>query len=146
LCPGGGATEMALALRLEAAANTKIEGVEKLPFKAIATALEIIPRTLAQNCGADTFRLLTQLRAKHAADPIQNGAVGIDGITGSLVDYSVASGKEIWEPLSVKTQILKTAIEAACMILRVDDIVSGMSKKGSTGVSGSQEGHEGHDH
>ena len=60
----------------------------------------------------------------------------------------MATGKEIWEPLSVKTQILKTAIEAACMILRVDDIVSGMSKKGTSGDQGgqgSQEGHEGHE-
>lgn len=152
LCPGGGATEMALALILESAANTKIEGVEKLPFKAIASALEIIPRTLAQNCGADTFRLLTQLRAKHAADPVQNVAFGIDGITGSIVDYSISTGKEIWEPLAVKTQILKTAIEAACMILRVDDIVSGMSKKGHQQSAGgpenhqNNESHEGHNH
>lgn len=149
LCPGGGATEMFLALKLETAASN-IEGVEKLPFKAIASALEIIPRTLAQNCGADTFRLLTQLRAKHAADPVKNAAVGIDGISGNLVDYSIKNGKEIWEPLTVKAQILKTAIEAACMILRVDDIVSGITKKGtSNGGSvseGAQENHEGHNH
>ena len=146
LCPGGGATEMSLALKLEAAA-ANIEGVEKLPFKAIAGALEIIPRTLAQNCGADTFRLLTQLRAKHATDPNGNGAFGIDGLNGTLIDYSaVSKEKEIWEPLAVKTQIIKTAIEAACMILRVDDIVSGMSKKGSSSSSSGTGDHDGHGH
>jgi T-complex protein 1 subunit gamma len=148
LCPGGGATEMALALKLESIADASVQGVEKLPFKAIATALEIIPRTLAQNCGADTFRLLTQLRAKHASDPNKNYAYGIDGVAGTIVDYSVPTGKEVWEPLSVKTQILKTAIEAACMILRVDDIVSGMSKRGGGGGGGGavEGNHEGHAH
>ena len=143
---------MALALKLELAADANIQGVEKLPFKAIAGALEIIPRTLAQNCGGDSFRLLTQLRAKHAADPNKNFAFGIDGIAGTIVDYSaVIGGKEIWEPLAVKAQIIKTAIEAACMILRVDDIVSGMSRKGNNATASPAEGgaldsHEGHNH
>lgn len=149
LCPGGGATEMALALRLETVGNANVQGIEKLPFKAIAAALEIIPRTLVQNCGGDAFRLLTQLRAKHAADSVGNVAFGIDGINGKIVDNGVdgfASG--VWEPLAVKAQILKTAIEAACMILRVDDIVSGMTKKGTSGGSegSAPEGHEGHGH
>lgn len=146
LCPGGGATEIGLAVALEAAAAKSVEGVEKLPFKAVASALEVIPRTIIQNCGADAVRLLTQLRAKHAADPEKNFSFGIDGIGGAIVDMDAPeNGSEaIWEPVAVKAQILKTAIEAACMILRVDDIVAGMSKKGSGG--GESSGHEGHGH
>jgi T-complex protein 1 subunit gamma len=149
LCPGGGATEIGLALALEAAAAKSLEGVEKLPFKAVAGALEVIPRTLIQNCGGDAIKLLTQLRAKHAADPIKNFAFGIDGIAGATVDMNAPeNGSEaIWEPVAVKAQILKTAIEAACMILRVDDIVSGLSKKGQgSGAPQAESGHEGHNH
>ncbi len=148
LCPGGGATEIGLALALEAAAGKSVDGVEKLPFKAVVGALEVIPRTLIQNCGGDAIKLLTQLRAKHAADPVKNFAFGIDGIAGVVVDMNAPeNGSEaIWEPVAVKAQVLKTAIEAACMILRVDDIVSGMTKKGHGAGSGAEAGHDGHNH
>lgn len=144
LCPGGGATEMALALRLEAFAAKSVQGVEKLPFRAIASALEVIPRTLVQNCGGDAVRLLTQLRAKHAADPAAHVAWGIDGVAGRVVDmHAPENGSQgVWEPVAVKAQALKTAVEAACMILRVDDIVSGITKKGTEKSSGA-ESHEG---
>ena len=62
LLPGGGATEMAISVALNEQAK-RIEGVQQWPFRAVAAALEVIPRTLAQNCGADTVRLLTELRA-----------------------------------------------------------------------------------
>lgn len=102
-----------------------IPGVEQWPYKAIAQALDIIPRTLAQNCGANIIRTLTALRAKHAAGCT---TYGIDGETGLLVDMKE---RGIWEPLSVKLQIYKTAIETAILLLRIDDIVSGTKKKGS---------------
>ena len=65
LVPGGGAVEMELACRLQEYSQ-KIEGSQQWPFKALASALEVIPRTLAQNCGADVVRTMTELRAKHA--------------------------------------------------------------------------------
>ena len=65
LVPGGGAVEMELAARLNNRAQA-IKGVKQWPFKALASAFEVIPRTLAQNCGGEVVRLLTQLRAKHA--------------------------------------------------------------------------------
>ncbi|KAK2583609.1 hypothetical protein KPH14_009551 [Odynerus spinipes] len=124
LVPGGGAVEMAVSrLLLEKAAG--LAGVEQWPYKAIAYALEIIPRTLAQNCGANTIRTLTALRAKHATD---GTTWGIDGETGQLVDMKE---RGIWEPLSVKLQTYKTAIETAILLLRIDDIVSGSKKKKS---------------
>ncbi|KAK0085697.1 hypothetical protein PV325_004580 [Microctonus aethiopoides] len=124
LVPGGGAVEMAVS-RLLSEKAAGIAGVEQWPYKAVAQALDIIPKTLAQNCGANIIRTLTALRAKHATG---ENTWGIDGETGELVDMKV---RGIWEPLSVKMQTYKTAIETAILLLRIDDIVSGNKKKGN---------------
>ncbi|KAI8928608.1 chaperonin Cpn60/TCP-1 family [Entophlyctis helioformis] len=137
LCPGGGATEMGIAVRLAEAAKS-MSGVEQWPYRAVATALEVIPRTLIQNCGGNAVKVLTQLRAKHAAPG--NTSWGIDGTTGTIVDMHSYG---VWEPQSVKAQTLKTAIESACLLLRVDDIVSGVSQKGSGGSAMQQAAAEG---
>ncbi|KAI9303021.1 T-complex protein 1 subunit gamma [Cunninghamella echinulata] len=121
LAPGGGATEMAVSVKLEERAKL-IQGVEQWPYLSVAEAMEVIPRTLVQNCGGNSIKTLTQLRAKHA-----NGehSFGIDGESGKVVDMNSYG---IWEPSAVKVQTIKTAIESACLLLRVDDIVSGISK------------------
>lgn len=129
--PGGGAIEMHIATAINAASKS-IEGIQQWPFRAVASAFEVIPRTLIENCGASTIRLLTGLRAKHAEG--SNGTWGIDGNKGELADITQL---KIYEPYMVKTQTIKTAIEAACMLLRIDDIVSGISSKGQ---GGGQEG------
>jgi len=84
--------------------------------------MEVIPRTLAQNAGGNAMRVLTELRAKHA-----NGehSWGINGDTGKVVDMKSYG---LYESASVKIQILKTAIEAARMLLRVDDVVQATRK------------------
>uniref|UniRef100_A0A1A9WLU5 T-complex protein 1 subunit gamma n=1 Tax=Glossina brevipalpis TaxID=37001 RepID=A0A1A9WLU5_9MUSC len=118
---GGGAVEMAVSQLLT---RKQVKGA----YTAVSGALEIIPRTLAQNCGANTIRTLTALRAKHASysgDGVC--AWGIDGETGEIVDMNV---KGIWEPLAVKMQTYKTAVETAILLLRIDDIVAGSKKKG----------------
>ncbi|RKO90983.1 chaperonin Cpn60/TCP-1 family [Blyttiomyces helicus] len=122
LSPGGGATEMALAVRLSEKAKS-ISGIEQWPYKALAESLEVIPRTLVQNCGGNAIKVLTQLRAKHA-----NGehTWGIDGTSGKIVDMREYG---VWEPQAVKSQTIKTAVESACLLLRVDDIVSGVSRR-----------------
>lgn len=61
LVPGGGATEMALAQALNEKAKS-VSGVQQWPYRAVSRALEVIPRTLLQNCGANTIRVLTTLR------------------------------------------------------------------------------------
>lgn len=127
LVPGGGAIEMAVANDLSQRAAA-VKGLEQVAYKNIAIALEVIPRTLAQNCGADVVRTITELRAKHAQDPAKNWAWGIDGINGTIADMH-ATG--VWEPYEVKAQTFKSAIEAACLLLRVDDILSGVSKNPS---------------
>merc|ERR1711970_594926 len=132
LVPGGGAVEMEVAYLL-AAKSKSLKGVVQWPYKAVASALEVIPRTLAQNCGANTIRSLTALRAKHAKEEEKNVNWGINGETGELADMSALG---IWEPLSVKLQVFKTAIETAILLLRIDDIVSGSKKKGDVGAQG----------
>ncbi|KAI9224807.1 chaperonin Cpn60/TCP-1 family [Blastocladiella britannica] len=138
LLPGGGATEMAIAVRLATKARS-IEGVQQWPYKSVAEALEVIPRTLVQNCGGNAIKILTQLRAKHAAG---EHTFGIDGIKGAVVDMTDYG---VWEPAAVKVQTLKTALEAACLLLRVDDIVSGLSRKEgpSGGGGGAPQGEDG---
>jgi T-complex protein 1 subunit gamma len=84
----------------------------------------VIPRTLAMNAGAKPVRLLTELRAKHAQDPVKNVNWGVDGNTGELVDMLDAG---IWDAFAVKAQTLKTAVESSVLLIRVDGIVSGLS-------------------
>lgn len=127
LLPGGGAVEMEVSQRLLEKAKT-VEGLQQLPMKAVAYALEVIPKTLAQNCGGDVVRLITELRAKHSQDG--GKFIGIDGNKGKIADMRDAN---VWEPISVKVQTLKTAIESACMLLRIDDVVSGIKKKAEKG-------------
>jgi len=124
LVPGGGALEMELACRLNKIATT-VEGIHQWPYKALASALEVIPRTLAQNCGGDVVRMLTELRAKHTG-----GDGFMIGINGNTAKISNMEEDGIWDPCAVKLQTFKTAIESACMLLRIDDIVSGIAKDG----------------
>ncbi|KAK0345986.1 T-complex protein 1 subunit gamma [Friedmanniomyces endolithicus] len=133
LSPGGGATEMAISVRLAQKAKA-VEGVQQWPYRAIAESLEVIPRTLIQNAGASPIRLLTQLRAKHAECMSGVCSWGIDGEAGKVVDMKVLG---VWEPQAIKLQSVKTAVESACLLLRVDDIVGAKSAKTSgVGVGG----------
>eukprot|EP00177_Eucheuma_denticulatum_P001530 GFKZ01002741.1.p1 GENE.GFKZ01002741.1~~GFKZ01002741.1.p1 ORF type:complete len:549 (+),score=112.04 GFKZ01002741.1:185-1831(+) len=138
MVPGGGAIEMAVSHRLHAKSKT-ITGVSQHPYRAVAEALEVIPRTLIENCGGKVIRVMTALRAKHS-EAKGSGAEGpcfwgIDGLKGVSADMTKVG---VWEPLVVKTQTMKTAVEAAAMLLRIDDIVSGLSKRKdpSGGVQG----------
>ncbi|CDS41100.2 t complex protein 1 subunit gamma [Echinococcus multilocularis] len=129
LVPGGGALEMALAQELSQKAKSAISGVQKVAYLAVAQALEVIPRTLAQNCGANVLKQITELRAYHAIDPAKNWTMGINGETGQLVDMKELG---VWDPVAVKSQTFKTAIETAILLLRIDDIVSGTKKAADT--------------
>lgn len=132
LLPGGGATEMSVATKLAEKAKS-IAGVEQYPYAAVGQALEVIPRTLIQNCGANVVRTMTALRAKHAAGGADSQLWGVDGERGVVRDMKEMG---LLEPAAVKVQTIKTAIEAACMLLKVDDIVSGLSGgKGGGGQS-----------
>ncbi|XP_056172573.1 T-complex protein 1 subunit gamma [Syzygium oleosum] len=132
LLPGGGATELTVSAMLKQKSSL-IEGIEKWPYEAAAIAFEAIPRTLAQNCGVNVIRTMTALQGKHANG--ENAWVGIDGNTGAITDMKE---RKIWDAYNVKAQTFKTAIEAACMLLRIDDIVSGIKKKQAPGSGPAQ--------
>ncbi|XP_031441760.1 T-complex protein 1 subunit gamma-like [Clupea harengus] len=132
LLPGGGAVEMAVSKRLTERSRS-LTGVEQWPYRAAAHALEVLPRTLIQNCGASTIRTLTSLRAKHSQE--KSSVWGVNGETGTLADMETLG---IWEPLAVKAQTYKTAVETAILLLRIDDIVSGHKRKGEEQTGGGQ--------
>ncbi|CRG96931.1 T-complex protein 1 subunit gamma, putative [Plasmodium gallinaceum] len=121
LC-GGGCTEMRVGQNLIKQAKN-FDDSRKSITEAVASALEIIPKILAQNCGVNVVKTINELRIKHENPGGEK--YGIDGITGEIIDVST---KNIWDLLSVKKQIYKSAIEAAAMILRIDDVVSGIGK------------------
>merc|ERR1719427_18241 len=127
IIPGGGAVEMAICQVLKEKAKS-VPGVQQWPYTGLCQALEVIPRTLAQNCGGNIIRLLTTLRSKHASGET---FTGVNGESGQLVDMNEL---KVWEPLVVKQQVYKTAVETAVMLLRIDDIVSGSKKMKEEGM------------
>merc|ERR1719198_1162156 len=122
LVPGGGAIEMTLANKLIEASKLQ-EPIIAGAYKAAGESLEIVSRTLLENCAADIIRVQTQLRAKHAGGA--NVTWGVDGEKGCLADMNELG---VWEPVAVKQQTIKTAIESASMLLRIDEIVAGTNK------------------
>jgi thermosome len=124
LVSGGGAPEVELALRLRAYAST-VGGREQLAIEAFADAMEVIPKTLAENAGLDQIDSLVALRSQH-----EKGVktAGLDMDTGKPVDM-LSLG--VVEPLRVKNQAISSAAEAAIMILRIDDVIA--SKSGGPG-------------
>jgi len=124
LVPGGGAPEVELALRLRAYAAT-VGGREQLAVEAFADAMEVIPKTLAENAGLDQIDSLVALRSAHEKG-MKSAGLSMD--TGKPVDMLKLG---VVEPLRVKTQAIQSAAEAAVMILRIDDVIA--SKSGGAG-------------
>jgi archaeal chaperonin len=116
IVPGGGAPEMMVAENLRQYAST-LEGREQLAVRAFADAVEAIPLTLAENSGFDPLDSLAALRNMTS----QGKAFGLDISTGQPSDMLAAG---VVEPLKVKTQAIKSATEAATMVLRVDDVIA----------------------
>jgi len=114
---GGGAPEIDVSLSLRDYADS-VGGREQLAVEAFADALEVIPRTLAENAGLDPIDSLVELRSAH--DGGDTGA-GLDAYTGDTIDMD-AEG--VYEPLRVKTQAIESATEAAVMLLRIDDVIA----------------------
>lgn len=116
ILPGAGAPEIMAAQKLRDFSNT-LSGREQLAVQAFAKALEIIPRTLAENAGIDSLDALTALKAAHGRGEHE---IGIDVFTGKTINAKTAG---ILEPLKIKTQALSSATDVANMILRIDDII-----------------------
>ena len=114
---GGGAPETESSLRLREYAAS-VGGRAQLAIEAFASALEIIPRTLAENAGLDPIDMLVEIRAAHEKG---KKTFGLDVYEGKATDMKTAG---VVEPLRVKTQAISSAAEAAIMILRIDDVIA----------------------
>jgi len=128
---GAGATEIELAKRLRQYANS-LSGKEQLAVLAFADAMEVIPRTLAENAGLDPVDIVAELKAKH--DQPEGKWAGINVFTGKIMD---AWKEGVIEPLKIKTQAVASASEVTELILRIDDVIaSSGSSKGNPGNRG----------
>jgi len=127
---GGGAVEIEIAKELRKYA-TKVGGREQLAVEAFADAVEVIPRTLAENAGLEPIDILVELRQVH--DKETGKYMGINVFTGKLQN-SIENG--VIEPIMVKEQAIKSAAESAAMILRIDDVITSKSPKGGPGGPG----------
>lgn len=131
LVAGGGAPEIEVALQLQDYAAS-LSGREQLAVKAFAEALEVVPRTLAENAGLDPIDMLVELRSHH-----ENGTktAGLNVYLGEVIDMWEAG---VVEPLRIKTQAINAAAEASVMILRIDDIIA--STRAPEAPSGGMDG------
>lgn len=132
--PGGGAIEAEMAKEIREYAKT-IGGREQLAMEAFAEALEVVPKTLAENAGLDPIDILVGLRAAHEKE--KGHVMGVNVFTGKIVDME-RSG--VIEPSAVKEQAIKSATEAASMILRIDDVIAATKPKEGKGPGGMPEG------
>ncbi len=114
---GAGSVEIELAKEIRKYAES-LSGREQLAVGAFADAMEVIPRTLAENAGLDPIDILTELKAAH--DNNQKWA-GVNVFTGKIMD---AWAEGVIEPLKIKTQAISSASEVAVMILRIDDVIA----------------------
>jgi thermosome len=114
---GGGAPELEVARVLREYANTLL-GREALAVKQYAEALEAVPTTLSDNAGLDPIDIISELRARHEKGEVW---AGVDVHEGKVKDMEKL---EVYEPLAVKKQVIKSATEAATMILKIDDIIA----------------------
>ncbi len=136
VCPGGGATEIDLSVKLRKFAPT-VGGREQLAVEAFAQALEVIPWALAENGGYDSINTLIELRGAHEGAHASRN-VGVNLADGKAADMWKL---KVVEPLRVKRQALTSATEVATMVLRIDDIIASKKSAGPAGGGGG-----GHDH
>jgi thermosome len=137
---GGSAPELEMSKVLKKYAET-MSGREQLAVKAFAEALEVITTTLSENAGLDPIDILSELRSRHEKGETW---AGIEVLSGKVQDMSKAG---VFEPIAVKKQIIKSASEAAMMLLRIDDVIASQKMKappmppgGMGGMGGSMGG------
>ena len=133
IVPGGGAIEAEVAKDVRSFAK-KVGGREQLAIEAFADALEIIPKTLAENAGLDPIDILVALRSAHEKQ--KGNLMGVNVFSGKIVNMH---SNGVIEPIAVKEQAIKSATEAASMILRIDDVIAATKPK-EKGPGGMPEG------
>jgi len=126
---GGGSVEIEVARLLRDYAE-KLVGRERLAVVAFADALEAIPITLAENSGMDPIDAISEMQSEHAKG---NKWIGVNGYENKVADMSEI---DVYEPMVVKTQAIKSATEAAAMLLKIDDIIAVAKMKAPAGPPG----------
>jgi thermosome len=119
---GGGAPEALVSLKLREWAGS-LSGRSQLAAEKFADGIETIPIVLAENAGMDPLDTQVQLRSRSTTGKAR---YGIDVMNGKVADLAA---KDIYEPLAVKEQVINAATEAACMILRIDDVIAASKPK-----------------
>jgi thermosome len=122
---GGGASEIAVSQQVRAWSSS-LSGREQLAGEKFADALESIPLVLAENAGMDIIDTQVQLRAKSSST--EKVRFGVDVLEGKVADLA---SKDVYEPLLVKEQIIKSATETASLILRIDNVIAASKSKGA---------------
>jgi len=140
---GGGSSAMEIALALRDFAST-VGGREQMAIEAFADAVEVIPRTLAENAGLDPIDILIELRQQHKKG---NKTAGINVFSGKVSDMKK---ENVIEPIRVGSQAISSATDAAVMVLRIDDVIAARSGGGAgpgagKGGEGGDGGGEGED-
>src|SRR3989442_1223265 len=131
---GGGSSAMEIALALRDFAST-VGGREQIAIEAFADAVEVIPRTLAENAGLDPIDILIELRQQHKKG---NKNAGINVFSGKVTDMKK---ENVIEPIRVGSQAISSATDAAVMVLRIDDVIA--ARSGGGAGPGAGEGGEG---
>jgi thermosome len=126
---GGGAPEIEVARRLRRYAEGLV-GRERLAVSAFAEALEVIPLTLAENSGMDPIDALSGMQLRHEKGELW---VGLDSLKGEIADMTEL---DVYEPIQVKAQAIKSATEAATMLLKIDDVIAASKMKMPSGPEG----------
>jgi thermosome len=129
---GGGASEIEVALKLREFAS-KLKGREQLAILKFADAIEIIPKTLAENAGFNSMDKLVELKRKHEKEK----TAGLNAFTGQIENmYKLG----VVDPMRVKVQTILSATDAASLILRIDDVMASTRKKEEMGEGGMPQG------
>jgi chaperonin GroEL (HSP60 family) len=127
---GGGAAEVEVAKELRKYATT-VGGREQLAVEAFADAVEVIPKTLAENAGLEAIDVIVELRSAH--EKAKGKYIGVNVFNGKSQD-SIEKG--VIEPAVVKEQAIKSAAESASMILRIDDVIASTKSQAPPGGMG----------
>jgi chaperonin GroEL (HSP60 family) len=127
--PGGGAIESEISMKLKGFANT-VGGREQMAIEAFSKALEVIPRTLAENAGMDPINTLLKLKSEHDTGHTSYGINVYEEKVGDMNSMGV------FDPLRVKKHAYEAAVEVATMILRIDDIIASRKSSASEGSGG----------
>jgi thermosome len=126
---GGGAPEIEVARRLREYAEG-VTGRERLAIGKFADAVEVIPITLAENAGMDPIDALSEMQSMHTKGVVWAGVNSFDGEISDMAEL------DVYEPMAVKAQAIKSATELSTMLLKIDDVIAASKMSAPAGPPG----------